>query len=78
MSEITTNIEYLTNTEELTYVADAIREKSGVAGSLSFPFGYVNAIENIELTVNSPDISQVGSVEKISGTDDDYELTLGE
>lgn len=70
--------EYLTNTEELTQVADAIRSKSGVPGSLSYPFGYVHAIGNIETTVNSPDISQVGSVEKISGTDDDYELQLSE
>lgn len=70
--------EYLTNTEELTQVADAIRSKSGVAGSLSYPFGYVHAIGSIETTVNSPDISQVGSVVKISGTDDDYELQLSE
>ena len=76
MSEIVPNVEYLTCTDELTYVAEAIRSKSGISGSLSFPYGFVNAIDNIDITVNSPNISQVSSVTKISGTDDDYQLTL--
>lgn len=40
--------DYLTNTTELTAVADAIREKTGESGNLIFPNGFVNAIENIE------------------------------
>ena len=38
---------YLTNTEELTAVADAIREKTGESGSLTFPSGFTNAIGDI-------------------------------
>lgn len=50
---------YLTNTEELTAVADAIREKTGESGSLIYPSGFVSAIEGISgsstihLTINN-------------------------
>ena len=39
--------EYLTNTSELTSVADAIRSKGGTSASLAFPAGFVTAINNI-------------------------------
>lgn len=38
---------YLTNTEELTAIADAIREKNGTEALLEFPDEFVTAIENI-------------------------------
>ena len=38
---------YLTNTEELTAIADAIREKTGESESLTFPSGFTNAIGDI-------------------------------
>lgn len=41
-------MDYLTNTEELTAIADAIREKTGSNGLISFPTGFVNEIESIE------------------------------
>lgn len=39
--------DYLTNTTELTAVADAIRGKTGDSGNLIFPNGFVSAIEEI-------------------------------
>ena len=39
--------DYLTNTTELTAVADAIRAKGGTTASLVYPNGFVRAIENI-------------------------------
>ena len=39
--------EYLTNTSELTAVADAIRAKGSTIASLSFPAGFVSAISAI-------------------------------
>lgn len=39
--------DYLTNTTELTAVADAIRAKGGTTASLVYPNGFVSAIENI-------------------------------
>ena len=38
---------YLTNTEELTTIADAIRGKTGESGSLIFPSGFVSGINSI-------------------------------
>lgn len=39
--------EYLVNSDDLTGVADAIREKGGTNEQLVFPSGFVSAIENI-------------------------------
>lgn len=39
--------EYAVNSEDLTSVANAIREKGGTEDALSFPAGFVTAIENI-------------------------------
>ena len=40
--------EYLVTSEDLTAVADAIREKSGGSESLEFPDGFVSEVEGIE------------------------------
>lgn len=39
--------DYLVTDTELTSVANAIRTKGGTSGSLSFPSGFVSAIEDI-------------------------------
>jgi hypothetical protein len=39
--------DYLIDKEDLTTVANAIREKTGSSGDLSFPDGFVSAIDNI-------------------------------
>lgn len=38
---------YIANEQSLTAVADAIRTKSGATGQLSFPTGFVNAINTL-------------------------------
>lgn len=42
--------EYLTNTTDLTAVADAIRVKSGTSAPLVYPDGFVTAIQSIDTT----------------------------
>ena len=44
---------YSTNTEELTSIADAIRAKSGTNLSLTYPAGFVSAIQNIPTGSNN-------------------------
>lgn len=39
---------YLTNTSELTAVADAIREKGETSAPLTYPFGFASAIADIQ------------------------------
>ena len=39
---------YSTNTSELTLVADAIRNLGGTSASISYPFGWVNALSSIK------------------------------
>ena len=46
--------EYLTNTDELTSVADAIREKSGQTGQLIYPDGFVSAVAGIKKAPATP------------------------
>ena len=41
--------EYLTNTADLTAVADAIRAKGGTAAQLVYPSGFVSAIQSIDV-----------------------------
>ena len=36
---------YLTDAKELTAIADAIREKTGLTDSLSYPLGFIRAVE---------------------------------
>ena len=42
--------EYLTNDTDLKKVADAIRTKAGSTAKLSFPAGFVNAVNGIQKT----------------------------
>ena len=42
--------EYLTNTTDLTSVANAIREKGGTSAPLVYPDGFVTAIQSINTT----------------------------
>ena len=42
--------EYLTNTADLTAVADAIRAKGGTSAPLVYPSGFVSAIQSIDTT----------------------------
>lgn len=44
--------EYLTNTTDLTSVANAIREKGGTSDPLIYPDGFVAAIEAIQAGVS--------------------------
>lgn len=48
--------EYLTNTADLTAVADAIRTKGGTSAQLAFPDGFVSAVQAIE---GAPDLQIV-------------------
>lgn len=41
--------EYLTNTADLTAVADAIRAKGGTSAPLVYPSGFVSAIQAIDV-----------------------------
>lgn len=64
---------YLTTDTELTDIANAIRNKTGTTGSLVYPIQFLYAIESIEpitLSVSS------ASVSKISGTTEDYLMTM--
>lgn len=51
--------EYLTNTADLTAVADAIRAKGGTSAQLAFPDGFVSAVQAIE---GAPDLQIVVAV----------------
>ena len=53
--------EYLTNTTDLTAVADAIRAKGGTSDQLVYPDGFVTAIRNIQ-TGGSPTPSVPGDI----------------
>ncbi len=46
--------EYLTNTEDLTTVADAIRAKSGQTGQLIYPDGFASAVAGIKKAPTTP------------------------
>ena len=48
---------YLTNTEELTLIADAIREKTGGEDPMVYPEGFVSESGTLELAV--PDATGV-------------------
>lgn len=38
---------YITSSDELTSIADAIRSQAGISNSLEFPTGFVDAITNL-------------------------------
>ena len=62
--------ECLTNTADLTAVADAIRAKGGISGPLVYPDGFVTAIQAIETGGGSGSDELVNSLidRTISGT----------
>ena len=49
---------YITNTEELTAIADAIRAKTGESGLLAFPSGFISNIGNL---VDTSDADAIAS-----------------
>lgn len=65
--------EYLTNTEDLTTVANAIRAKSGQTGQLIYPDGFASAVAGIKKAPTGPymDVEYV-AVEDVSGYTDHY------
>ena len=67
--------DYLTTTSELTSIASAIRAKGETTASLTYPTGFVSAINDIEI---NPVILNVNNatVSKISGTTDDYLMMM--
>lgn len=50
--------DYLVTDTELTSVADAIREKGGTTEPLSFPAGFVSAVESIQAGASEPDLQE--------------------
>ena len=48
---------YVTNTSELTSIANAIRTKGGTSASLEWPTGFISAISNMEVSGGGTDIS---------------------
>lgn len=63
--------EYLVTDNDLTTIADAIRAKSGITEQLSFPGGFVSAVENISSGGGS-----TGSFGKNDVTFIDYDGTI--
>lgn len=53
--------DYLTSTADLTLVADAIRAKGGTSGQLTYPGGFVSAIQNIPSSVLGIPGEHIGS-----------------
>lgn len=56
--------EYLTNTEDLTTVANAIRAKSGQTGQLIYPDGFASAVAGIKKAPTGPYMDVLEYVEK--------------
>ena len=72
--------EYLTNTSELTQVADAIRAKGGTSAQLVFPSGFASAIDALSSgmpvkivvnTVAGAAVTATNGDETVSGTSDE-------
>ena len=67
--------DYLTTTEELASIANAIRAKGETNNSLVYPNEFVSAINDIEIHPIS--VTAYGAtVEFIAGSIDDYLLTM--
>ena len=60
--------EYLTNTNDLTKVASAIREKGGTSASLVYPDGFVTAIQAIQIGTKLKIIVTVKSGATVTAT----------
>ena len=57
---------YIVSREDLVSIADAIREKAGIEGSLVLPTGIVSATDNIVSDITINDMLTIG-LPKISG-----------
>lgn len=62
--------EYLTNTVELTAVANAIREKGGTSEQLAYPGGFVSAIQAIQTGAPSQIIVTTSAGATVTATKD--------
>lgn len=60
--------EYLTNTADLTAVADAIRAKGGTSAQLAFPYGFVSAVQAIQTGTELQIIATVTSGATVTAT----------
>ena len=60
--------EYLTNTADLTAVADAIRAKGGTSAQLVYPAGFVSAIQAIQTGTELQIIATVASGATVTAT----------
>ena len=60
--------EYLTNTNDLTKVASAIREKGGTSDSLVYPDGFVTAIQDIQTGTELQIVATVASGATVTAT----------
>lgn len=68
--------DYLTTTEELTSIADTIRSKGGTTALLTYPNGFVAAINNIEINPITMINVNNATATKITGTTDDYLMAM--
>lgn len=68
---------YLVTDTELTSVANAIRTKGGTNASLTWPNGFVNAINAISTGGGSPEVAATTYTNN-SGTKDYITLTNGQ
>ena len=50
---------------DLTYVADAIRERSGTSEKIEFPDGFADAVKNIQTTTELPTLTNPGSADDL-------------
>ena len=67
--------EYLTNTIDLTSVANAIREKGGTTGLLTYPDEFVTAIQAISLGIVPQLIVTVSAGAMVTATNDSKTIT---
>lgn len=66
--------DYIVSGEQLTAIANAIREKTGNTGSLTFPGGFTEGISGIE-TVRSIDALIDGSMTRLTVTQVALDIT---
>lgn len=50
---------------DITIIADAIREKSGTSGKMTFPSGMADAVRNIQTGVELPELNELAEPEEV-------------
>lgn len=50
---------------DITTIADAIREKSGTSGKMTFPSGMADAVRNIQTGVELPELNELAEPEEV-------------